>query len=101
MYNPNCRYCGKPLKHLGLNLNGFPKYQKCKCLIKREANRGSFKKGNVYGACLIVFVAVITTLSNTLTHLLPKDFPTEEILFFKLICQNTRICSNSIIADKI
>ena len=44
----------------------------------------SFKKGNVYGACLIVFVAVITTLSNTLTHLLPKDFPTEEILFFKV-----------------
>jgi hypothetical protein len=47
MYNPNCLNCGKPLKHLGLNLNGFPKYQKCKCLIKREANRGSFKKGNV------------------------------------------------------
>ncbi|MBY0461710.1 MAG: DMT family transporter [Alphaproteobacteria bacterium] len=43
-----------------------------------------FKKGNIYGACLIVFVAVVTTLSNTLTHLLPKDFPTEEILFFKV-----------------
>ena len=43
-----------------------------------------FKKGNIYGACLIVFVALVTTLSNTLTHCLPKDFPTEEILFFKV-----------------
>ena len=43
-----------------------------------------FKNRNIYGASLIVFVAVITTLSNTLTHLLPKDFPTEEILFFKV-----------------
>ena len=46
-FNPTCRFCEKPLKHLGLNLNGFPKYQKCKCLIKREANSGSFKKGHV------------------------------------------------------
>jgi hypothetical protein len=46
-FNPNCLNCKKPLKHLGLNLNGFPKYQKCNCLIKREANSGSFKKGHV------------------------------------------------------
>jgi hypothetical protein len=47
MYNPNCLNCGKPLKHLGLNLNGFPKYKKCACLKTREPNSGSFKKGHV------------------------------------------------------
>lgn len=42
------------------------------------------KKGNIYGACLIVFISLVTTLSNTLTHCLPQNFPTEEILFFKV-----------------
>lgn len=31
MYKPLCRYCGKALKFLGLNSNGFKKYKKCNC----------------------------------------------------------------------
>jgi drug/metabolite transporter (DMT)-like permease len=52
--------------------------------VRQQTQIFSFKKGNVYGACLVVLVAIITTLSNTLTHLLRKDFPTEEVLFFKV-----------------
>jgi drug/metabolite transporter (DMT)-like permease len=42
-----------------------------------------FKKGNLYGAFLIASVALITTLSNSLTHSLPCDFPSQQVLFLK------------------
>ncbi len=42
-----------------------------------------FKKGNLYGAFLIVSIALVTTLSNSLTHSLPVSFPSQQILFFK------------------
>lgn len=46
-FNPTCRYCGKTLKHSGLNSNGFPKYKKCSCQTLKGGNNGSFKKGHV------------------------------------------------------
>lgn len=45
-FNPTCRYCGKTLKHSGLNSNGFPKYKNCGCVKVKEPNNGSFKKGH-------------------------------------------------------
>ena len=35
-FNPTCYNCGKPLKQVGLNKNGFPKFKKCNCLNKRK-----------------------------------------------------------------
>lgn len=47
VFNPTCRYCGKTLKHLGFNSNGFTKYKNCGCVKVKEPNKGSFKKGHV------------------------------------------------------
>ena len=47
MYNPLCGHCGKKMKSLGLNSNGFTKFKKCSCQNKKQANSGSFKKGHV------------------------------------------------------
>lgn len=30
-FNPICYVCLKPLKNLGLNNKGFPKFRKCRC----------------------------------------------------------------------
>lgn len=39
-FNPICYICLKPLKNLGLNRNGFPKFKKCNCLKnKKNANK--------------------------------------------------------------
>ncbi|MCX7338321.1 MAG: DMT family transporter [Alphaproteobacteria bacterium] len=38
---------------------------------------------NLYGALLIVLVAVFAAASNSLTHSLPKNFPTTQALFLK------------------
>lgn len=37
----------------------------------------------LYGATLIVGIAVISSLTNSLTHSLPVDFPASQVLFFK------------------
>ena len=41
------------------------------------------KRNPFYGAGLIVLVALLTTVSNSLTHSLPKILPSSQILFFK------------------
>ena len=35
-FNPKCHLCGKPLKNLGLNNNGFLKFKNCKCLKNKQ-----------------------------------------------------------------
>lgn len=34
IFNPICYVCLKPLKHLGLNKQGHPKFKKCNCKPK-------------------------------------------------------------------
>jgi len=35
-FNPKCHQCGKTLKNLGLNNNGFLKFKTCNCLKKNK-----------------------------------------------------------------
>ncbi len=46
-------------------------------------NLPHFKKGNLYGAFLIVAIALVTTLSNSFTHSMPASFPSQQVLFLK------------------
>ncbi|WP_165380346.1 DMT family transporter [Candidatus Finniella inopinata] len=47
------------------------------------SNKSNLNLTPFYGAGLIVLVAVLTTISNGLTHSLPKTLSSSQILFFK------------------
>tara|TARA_R110002050_G_scaffold57442_1_gene129471 strand:- start:37464 stop:38339 length:876 start_codon:yes stop_codon:yes gene_type:complete len=42
-------------------------------------------KPNIYGALMIVLVSALTALNNSITHGLPKDINTMQVVFFKSI----------------
>lgn len=43
-FNPSCYYCGKLLKTLGLNSNGFVKFKKCNCLKNKQNGKNQGDK---------------------------------------------------------
>jgi hypothetical protein len=38
-FNPTCHLCGKPLKNIGLNNNGFLKFKMCNCLKTKKMSK--------------------------------------------------------------